>query len=277
MLWKTLFISFVHNVQETISCSLNFPSLIFISTKFLLFLLSTWLNIFSLPRIIYWLYKREGIFGRTVASENAGDRKKLESHLSDRTKSRRWAGLPRGSLQGSSIVSIPGFLPSFSFKNKTRGAVDNACRCATVIIKSSKDARAGNLNSHERRAPRTPRVVVVDVLVAVSRLLPVFSVKMHFREAVSPTLRACFSQGRETMHGTRRQETASGAEGGGNLLCPRTNFSALFPEARYFKRHRMISESQCVQICKSDLNPGICGMIDCNQVFIFDNRHRKKN
>lgn len=43
---------------------------------------------------------------------------------------------PRGSLQGSSIVSIPSFLPSFLFKNKTRGAVDNACRCASVIIKS---------------------------------------------------------------------------------------------------------------------------------------------
>lgn len=48
----------------------------------------------------------------------------------------------RGSLQGSTIVSILGFLPSFSFKNKTRGAVDNACRCASVIIKSRR-TRAG--------------------------------------------------------------------------------------------------------------------------------------
>lgn len=186
----------------------------------------------------------------------------------------------RGSLQGSSIVSIPGFLPSFSFKNKTRGAVDNACRCASVIIKSRRTRGPVTLipTSGALRSVLVVVVVVVVVLVAVSRLLPgVFLSKNAFpRGGLTDGLSllfACFSQGRETMRGT--QETVSGEGRGGNLLYSRTNFWALFPEARYFKRHRMISESRREQICKSDLNPGTCGVINYyNQVFTFDNKHR---
>lgn len=76
--------------------------------------------------------------GSSRAKTLAGDHEELEFHLSDSTNSRCWAD-SRGSFQGSvHCVDLPSFLPSFSFKNKTRGAVDNACRCASVIIKSRR-------------------------------------------------------------------------------------------------------------------------------------------
>lgn len=115
------------------------------------------LNILYLSYIIYWSY----IWRHLGAKTRARDR---ESYLPDCTKSRCWARGSRGSLQGSSIVSIPGFLPSFSFKNKTRGAVDNACRCASVIIKSRRTRGPvtliptnGVLRTRRRRCRRSRR------------------------------------------------------------------------------------------------------------------------
>ena len=169
-----------------------------------------------------------------------------------------------GSLQGSSIVSIPDFLPSVSFKNKTRReAVDNACRCASVIIKPRRTRGPVTLiptnDAHRTRRRRCHRRRSRTRCSSLSTSGWCFLSKNAFPRGGLTSrswLLACFSQGRETMRGTQKQETERGEEGKGNLLYPRTNFSALFLEA--FQRHRMISELRCEQIYKSNFNLGIC-------------------
>jgi len=169
---------------------------------------------FSVPDLIFYLLPINctNKKGQIITSENACWRSRA-TRIYQIAQSRDGDRGSRGSLQGSSIVSILGFLPSFSFKNKTRGAVDNACRCASVIIKSRRTRgpvtlipTSGVLRTR-RRCRRRSRLSTSGWCFLSKNAFP--------RGGLTglSSLLACFSQGRETMRGTQQQETESGEEG----------------------------------------------------------------